>query len=110
MNGFVRIVCFVSLFFVGGSLFSQNWESGIQLLPDNGNGLVNYKIKLTQLSTPLSGQRLEGAFLQKEGFVAVETSVATKECKVTCLQSFKKSEIADIVESAGFEVAKSFDQ
>lgn len=110
MKHIVGILCILGFFLLSGPLFSQNWESGIQLLPDNGTGLTHYKIKLTHLSTSLSAQRLEDAFMQKEGFLAVEASTVNRECKVTCMQAFKKSEIADIVEFAGFEVAKSFEQ
>jgi|GEM_PF-4483040 len=110
MKNIVGIVCFLGFFLFCGPIFSQNWESGIQLLPDNGTGLIHYKIKLTHLSTSLSAQRLEDAFMQKEGFIAVEASTASNECEVTCIQAFKKSEIADIIDFAGFEVAKSFEQ
>lgn len=110
--GMKKIVGFsllLILLLLGSHGFSQNYEGGIRQV-DDGNGLITYEIKLVSLSSEAEGNRLKSTFLQKEGFVSVESSVADRVCTVVVLNPMRKNELADVVEYAGFEVAKSFEQ
>ncbi len=109
MKKFVGLTLLLILFWSGSKGFSQNYEGGIRQI-DNGTGLVTYEIKLVSLSSPAEESRLGNAFLQKEGFVSVESSFEDNLCTVVALQPVRKNELADVVRFAGFEVAKSFEE
>lgn len=87
---------------------AQNYEGGIRLT-ESVQGLDTYEIKLVSLPNAASAQRLELAFLQKEGFQSVNASQSTKICTLTVNYPLQKRDLNDVVEYAGFEVAKSFE-
>lgn len=107
MKNIVGFAILIILLCTGSSSYSQNYEGGIRQV-DNSNGLVTYEIKLVTLTTEAMGEQLDHLFMQKEGFVSAESSVEDRICTVVALHPLRKNEIADIVDFAGFEVAKSF--
>ena len=88
---------------------AQNYEGGIRLTESN-QGLDTYEIKLVSLPNAASAQRLENAFLQKEGFHSVSASEISRICTLTVNYPLRKRDLNDVVEYAGFEVAKSFEE
>lgn len=107
MKNIVGFAIFTLLLWSGSLSFSQNYEGGIKQV-DNSNGLITYEIKLVTLTTEALGDQLDNLFMQKEGFVSAKSSVEDRICTVVALYPLRKNEIADIVDFAGFEVAKSF--
>ena len=109
MKKIVGFTLLILCMWSGGDVTAQNYEGGIRSV-DIGNGLPTYEIKLVSLPNETLGDRLENAFMQKEGFVSAESSAANQTITVVALQAFRKKELNDVVDYAGFEVAKSFDQ
>ena len=109
MKSIVGFALFFLFLVIGSPLFSQNYEGGIRQV-DIGNNLPTYDIKLVTLPSATLGNRLENAFLQKESFVQADSDWEEKTIRIIALHPVKKEELNDVVEFAGFEVAKSFEE
>ena len=85
----------------------RSWEGGI-VLSNEDESTVTYQFKVIGLDSPVKVDRLEDALENKEGIMDAEASVVSRICTVQGFKALKPQNLADVVERAGFEVQKNF--
>lgn len=69
---------------------------------------ITYQIRLEEDVDEQQATWLDAKMAEKEGILTAQTDASTDICTVRVLRAIRKSDLQDVVDFAGFSVAKSF--
>jgi hypothetical protein len=99
----------VGVFLCLSTTVQAQTPTGIVVVEQRAKTTV-YDIRVIGLRAPAHGQNLDDHFRTKEGIFTASTNVTTGVCRVEALSTLQLLMLEHIVQGAGFQVAKSFNE